>query len=120
LVAVSVDWEGRHPVHAGDKDSVDYVPPQTCLPRGELSLLGVDGVQGNIGSASFIAFLPVRGFYLDACGDEDPGLKNGRLLNLSMDKLSQVQDLFMSEAWTDLLAQSLPLDHIPPPDSDLS
>jgi hypothetical protein len=95
---------------------------QTCREGNSvfLVLTGSRATSVFIGSASFVAFLPVRGFYLDACGDEDPGLKNGRLLNLSMDRLSQVQDLFMSGAWTDLLAKSLPLDHIPPSDSDLS
>jgi hypothetical protein len=69
-----IPWIAHHLRHVGREGNSVF-----------LVLTGSRATSVFIGSASFVAFLPVRGFYLDACGDEDIGLKNGRLLNLSMD-----------------------------------
>jgi hypothetical protein len=81
--------------------------------KGASLFLGLTGEHATsvfVASAKQNCAVPVRGIYLDACGDEDPGLRMGRIVNLSRDRLSQVQELFISGAWTDKLVDALPLD----------
>jgi hypothetical protein len=89
----------------------DYLA--TFCHKGSSIFLGLTGKRATsvfIASAVQNCAVPLRGIYLDACGDEDPGLQMGRIVSLSPDRLSQVQELFVSGTWTDRLADSVPLD----------
>jgi hypothetical protein len=94
----------------------DYLA--TFCHKGASLFLGLTGQRATsvfVASSVQNCAVPVRGIYLDACGDEDPGLQMGRIVNLSTDRLSQVQELFVSGAWTDRLADSVPLDRFVQP-----
>jgi hypothetical protein len=85
----------------------------TTCKRGASLFLGLTGQKATsifVASPAHNCAIPLRGIYVDACGDEDPGLAMGRIVNLSTDRLSQVQEMFVSGAWTDHLGDAIPLD----------
>ncbi|OHS97364.1 hypothetical protein TRFO_36419 [Tritrichomonas foetus] len=54
-------------------------------------------------SFEFKIAIQMNGIYTDYCGDQDIGLKMGKILNLSEDRLEKIEECVLSGDWTDLI-----------------
>jgi hypothetical protein len=54
-----------------------------------------------VGDLEFNAIMELRSCYLDRFGEENKGLKTGRMVELSRVRLDQLTDILLSGDWTD-------------------